>query len=67
MATKDWKKTYEISNFTRYESKKLTIGIWTTPAEVSVMNNITSETLTTRTFNSSSEAQAFAKSYMRKN
>jgi len=66
MAIKDWKKTYELENFTRYESKKLTIGIWENPNEVSVLNNKNMETIHTRTFKTKSQALKYARSYMRK-
>ena len=64
----NWKKTYEISNFVRYENKKYTIGIWQNPNEVSIMDNSnTMNTVSTRTFKTRAETLKFAKKFMENN
>lgn len=62
---KCWKKTYEISNFKRYENKKGgTIGIWVNPSEVSVLNKKL-KSVAHRTFDDKSQAIKFANKYMK--
>lgn len=63
---KCWKKTYEISNFKRYEHKNGgTVGMWVNPNEVSVLNNKL-KPVAHRTFDKKSQAEKWVKSYMKK-